>query len=136
MQLKLLSLKQKKNTNQEEKLQDLLNQNKKLEEQSQRKIEDDFVKPLTKTVDTSEKEEINLISQQTDFLKGISTDLELKERDNRGRESLSIRDSRAGITSIVNVALPSERFLNQVRKVEKQEETHLDEEDQVEIEKA
>lgn len=62
-------------------------------------------------------EEIKVLTSSTDFLKNIKTDMELQESSLRisAPTPYSIRDSRDGTTSILNVSLPTERFLNQSR---------------------
>lgn len=55
--------------------------------------------------------EIKVIEQSTDFLSNVKTDKEMEEINLRITSGFSIKDTRNGTMSVVNVRLPTERLL-------------------------
>ncbi|CAD8077311.1 unnamed protein product [Paramecium sonneborni] len=108
------------NLKQEENIKELMEQNKQKEEELQKVKQSEFMVPQVKT-QGSEVQEIKVIEQSTDFLSNVKTDKEMEEINIRINTGYSIRDTKNGTTSVVNVRLPTERIVVQNRQQSKME---------------
>ncbi|CAD8164231.1 unnamed protein product [Paramecium octaurelia] len=100
---------------QEDNIKELMDQNKQKEEEQQKIKQNEFMIPQVK-VQGSEVQEIKVIEQSTDFLSNVKTDKEMEEINLRINTGYSIRDTKNGTTSVVNVRLPTERIVVQNRQ--------------------
>ncbi|CAK78221.1 unnamed protein product (macronuclear) [Paramecium tetraurelia] len=100
---------------QEDNIKELMDQNKQKEEELHKIKQNEFMIPQVK-IQGSEVQEIKVIEQSTDFLSNVKTDKEMEEINLRINTGYSIRDTKNGTTSVVNVRLPTERIVVQNRQ--------------------
>ncbi|CAD8073469.1 unnamed protein product [Paramecium primaurelia] len=112
---------------QEDNIKELMDQNKQKEEELQKSKQNEFMIPQVK-IQGSEVQEIKVIEQSTDFLSNVKTDKEMEEINLRINTGYSIRDTKNGTTSVVNVRLPTERIVVQNRQQSKMELENIKEE--------
>lgn len=101
----------------EDVVKNFIETNKKIEEETNLLNHENLSKitiDIKKNKNDTDKEQIKTIVTSTDFLKSVQTEREFYENQQKidAPIKLSMKDSKDGITSVVNVPLPSERLIS------------------------